>query len=60
MSSRFISNVGLAIARGVVVGSTQAFSSSRTGWLTLGVSLGAFALLAVVQRDQARGRIQRA
>jgi hypothetical protein len=60
MSQRFISNLALAIAGGVVVVSSQAFSSSRTGWLTFGVSLGALALLAVVQRDQARGRIQRA
>jgi hypothetical protein len=31
MSQRFISNVALAIAGGVVVVSSQAFSSSRTG-----------------------------
>jgi hypothetical protein len=49
MSPPFISNVALAIAGGVVVVSSQAFSSSRTGWLTLGVSLGALALLAVVR-----------
>jgi hypothetical protein len=60
MSQRFISNVVLAIAGAVVVVSSQAFSSSLTGWLTFGVSLGALALLAVVQRDRARGRIQSA
>ena len=60
MSQRFISNVVLAIAGAAVVVSSQAFSSSLTGWLTFGVSLGALALLAVVQRDRARGRIQSA
>src|SRR5258705_9773986 len=60
MSQRFISNVILAIAGAVVVVSSQAFSSSRTGWLTFGVSLGVLALLAVVQRDRERGGIQRA
>jgi hypothetical protein len=60
MSQRFISNVALGIAGAVVVVSSQAFSSSLTGWLTFGVSLGALALLAVVQRDRARGRIQSA
>ena len=60
MSQRFISNVVLAIAGAVVVVSSQSFSSSLIGWLTFGVSLGALALLAVVQRDPARGRIQRA
>jgi hypothetical protein len=60
MSQRFISNVVMAIAGAVVVVSSQAFSSSRSGWLTFGVSLGVLALLAVVQRDRARGGIQRA
>ena len=59
MSQRFISNVALGIAGAVVVVASQAFSSSLTGWLTFGVSLGALALLAVVQRDRARGRLQR-
>ena len=59
MSERFISNVALAIAGAVVVVASQAFSSTLTGWLTFGVSLGVLALLAVVQRDRARGRLQR-
>ena len=59
MSQRFISSVALAIAGAVVVVASQAFSSSLTGWLTFGVSLGVLALLAVVQRDRARGGLQR-
>src|SRR2546421_10923709 len=59
MSQRFISNVVLALAGAVVVVGSQAFSSNVTGWLTFGVSLGALALLAVVQRDRMRGRVQR-
>jgi hypothetical protein len=59
MSQRFISNVALAIAGAVVVVSSQAFSASVTGWLMFGISLGVLAVLAVVQRDRARGGIQR-
>ena len=59
MSQRFISNVALAIAGAVVVVSSQAFSASVTGWLMFGISLGVLALLAVAQRDRARGGIQR-
>jgi hypothetical protein len=59
MSQRFISNVALAVAGAVVVVASQSFTPSVTGWLTFGVSLGALALLAVVQLDGARGRFQR-
>jgi type IV secretory pathway VirB2 component (pilin) len=59
MSERFISNVALAIAGAALVVASQAFSSSVTGWLTFGVSLGALAVLAVVQRDRARGQLRR-
>jgi hypothetical protein len=58
MSERFITNVAIGIAGAVVVVASQAFSVSRTGWLTFGVSLGALALLAIAQRDRSRGRIQ--
>jgi hypothetical protein len=59
MSQRFISNVALAVAGAVGVVASQAFSAGVTGWLMFGISLGALALLAVVQRDRARGGIQR-
>ena len=59
MSPRFISNVELAIAGAVVVVASQTFTPSVTGWLTFGVSLGALALLAVVQLDRSRGSVQR-
>ena len=58
MSQRFISNLALAIAGTVVVVSSQAFSSNVTGWLTFGVSLGALALLAVVERVRIGDRPQ--
>jgi hypothetical protein len=58
MSQRFISNVALAVAGAVVVVVSQAFTPSVTGWTTFGVSLGALALLAFVQRDRTRGRVQ--
>jgi peptidoglycan/LPS O-acetylase OafA/YrhL len=59
MSPRFISNVALAIAGAIVVVASQTFTSSVTGWVTFGVSLGALALLALVQLDRNRGRMQR-
>jgi hypothetical protein len=59
MSPRFTSNVVTAVGGAVVVVASQAFTPSVTGWLTFGVSLGALALLAVVQLDRARGSIQR-
>jgi hypothetical protein len=59
MSPRFISNIAVAIAGAVVVVVSQTFTASVTGWVTFGVSLGALALLAIVQLDRARGSMQR-
>jgi hypothetical protein len=58
ISQRFVSNLALAIAGAVVVVSTQTFTASVAGWVTFGVSLGALALVAVVQLDAARSRMQ--
>lgn len=52
MSQRFISNVALGIAGAAVVVVSQAFTSTVTGWVTFGVSLGALALLAVAERNR--------
>lgn len=60
MSSRFISNLVLAVAGVIVVVASQAFASGVTGWIMFGVSLGVLALLPLVQLDRARGRIQAA
>ena len=59
MSPRFISNIALGLAGAIVVVASQTFSSGVTGWVTFGVSLGALALLALVQLDRRRGRMQR-
>jgi hypothetical protein len=59
MSSRFISNVALALAGAGVVVASQAFTPHVTGWVTFGVSLGALALMALLQLDRARGLVQR-
>lgn len=58
MIQRFISNLALAVAGAVAVVATQAFSDGIIRWLLFGVSLGALVLLALVQRDPARGRVQ--
>jgi hypothetical protein len=60
VSQRFISNLALGLAGAVVVVSSQAFSSNVTGWVTFGVSLGALALLAVVERERIGDRAQMA
>jgi Trk-type K+ transport system membrane component len=54
MNPRFIMNIALALAGGSVAVASQAFSSSVTGWVTFGVSLGALALLGVARLDRAR------
>ena len=59
MGPRFISNIALGLAGAIVVVASQTFSSTVTGWVTFGVSLGALALLALVQLDRRRGRMQR-
>jgi len=38
---------------------SQAFTPNVTGWVTFGVSLGALALMALVQLDRTRGLVQR-
>jgi hypothetical protein len=58
MNSRFISNVVLGLGGVIVVVASQAFASGVTGWVMFGISLGALALLPLVQRDRARGRAQ--
>jgi hypothetical protein len=60
MIQRFISNLALAVAGAIAVVATQAFSDGIIRWLLFGVSLGALALLGLVQRDLARGRVQHA
>jgi hypothetical protein len=59
MGPRFIGSIAIAVTGVVVVVGSQAFTPSVSGWLTFGVSLGALAVLAVVQRDRTRGRAQR-
>jgi hypothetical protein len=58
MSLRFISNVALILAGAAVAVASQAFAPSTTGWIMFGVSLGALALLGLVQIDRARGSVQ--
>jgi type IV secretory pathway VirB2 component (pilin) len=59
MSTRFISNIALALVSAVVLVASQAFRSGVTGWLTFGVSLGVLALAGVAQLDPMRGTVQR-
>ena len=52
MSTRFFSNIVIALVGAVVVVAGQAFNSGVTGQLTLGVSLGVLALVGVAQLDR--------
>jgi drug/metabolite transporter (DMT)-like permease len=52
MSTRFISNIVIALVGVVVVVAGQAFSSGVTGQLTFGVSLGVLALAGVARLDR--------
>jgi hypothetical protein len=52
MSTRFISNIVIALVGAVVVVAGQAFSSGVTGQLTFGVSLGVLALAGVTRLDR--------
>ena len=52
MSTRFISNMVIALVGAVVVVAGRAFSSGVTGRLTFAVSLGVLALGGVAQLDR--------
>jgi hypothetical protein len=59
LSSRFLSNVALLLVGGALAIVSRAVSSSLTGWVTLGVSLGVLAVLGAAQADRSRQLAQR-
>jgi hypothetical protein len=60
MSPRFISNIALGLAGAFVVVASQAFSSGVTGWIALGVGVGALVVVGAAQFVGSRGLTQRA
>ena len=52
MSTRFISNIVIALVGAVVVVAGHAFSSGVSGWLTFAVALVALTLAGVSQLDR--------
>jgi hypothetical protein len=59
MSTRYLTNVILALVAGFLVVATQAFSTSTVSWLALGVGIAVVAFAVVAQLDRSRGRAQR-
>jgi hypothetical protein len=52
MSTRFTSNIVIALVGAVVVAAGQAIGSGATGWLTFGVSVGLLALAGVATLER--------
>lgn len=60
MSTRFISNLLLALAGGVVIVATQAFAPSVLAWIAFGVTgVGVLLLMAATALAVGRGHVQR-
>ena len=58
MNQRFYLYLALGLAGGAIAVVSQAFRPGITGWAMFGVSLGALALIGVVQLDRAADRGQ--
>lgn len=59
MSLRFVTNVFLMLAGGLIVVFSQALTASATGWVTFGLAIAIVAGLAAVQLHRGRPMIQR-
>ena len=60
MSTRFISNMLLALAGGLVIVATQAFAPPVVAWIAFGVTgVGVLVLMAVTALARGRGYVQR-
>jgi hypothetical protein len=60
MSTRYITNVVMALAGGLVVVATQSFPAATAASLAFAVGIGLVAVLMTVQLDRSRGLAQRA
>ena len=60
MSTRFVSNMLLALAGGLVIVATQAFAPPIVAWIAFGVTgVGVLVLMAATALAPGRGHIQR-
>lgn len=59
MSLRFVTNVFLMLAGGLIVVFSQALTANATGWVAFGLAIAVVAGLAAVQLDRGRSVIQR-
>jgi hypothetical protein len=59
MSTKYLTNVVIAVAGGFLVVATQSFSASTVSWLALAVAIGVVAIAVVAQLDRSRGLDQR-
>ncbi|HEX6763536.1 MAG TPA: hypothetical protein VF094_12115 [Gaiellaceae bacterium] len=58
MSLRFVTNVVLMLAGGLIVVCSQAFSAGLAGWIAFGIGLGILAMVGAAQLDRSRGWAQ--
>ena len=56
---RFVTNLLVALAGGLIVVCSQAFRAGVTGWITFGIALGILTVLSLAQFDRMRGIAQR-
>jgi hypothetical protein len=59
MSTKYMTNIVLALAGGFLVVATQAFSTNAVSWLALAVGIFAAAIAIAAQLDRSRGLDQR-
>lgn len=59
MSTRYLSNIVLALVGGFLVVATQAFGTNVISWLAVGVAIAAIVLAVASQLDGSRGLAQR-
>src|ERR1700736_3197809 len=59
MSTKYMTNIVLALVGGFLVVVTQAFSTNAVSWLALGVGIFAAAIAIAAQLDRSRGLDQR-
>lgn len=60
MSSRFVTNVVIALFGGFVVVATRSFGASTVGWIGFAFGIAVVAICGVAQLDSLRGVLQRA
>jgi hypothetical protein len=59
MSTKYLTNMFVALAGGFLVVASQTFATSTVSWLALGIAVAIVAIAVVAQLDRSRGIDQR-